>query len=81
MLSVPDITRKSFIRGALRRLQLSRGSLIGAVLTGYDAKAAGYGYGADYGYGYGYGAEASPRGLSISHAHAQTAAATAHRCT
>jgi len=63
------LTRKSFIRGGIRRLQLSRGSVIGAVLTGYDAKGMGYGYGAGYGYGYGYGAEASPRGLAISHAH------------
>ena len=43
------------IRGALRRLQLSRGLLVGAVMTKYDAKTAGYGYGSDYGYSYGYG--------------------------
>ena len=52
------------IRGALRRLQLSRGTLIGTVLTKYDAKAAGYGYGYGYGYSYGteysYGAPANP---------------------
>jgi capsular exopolysaccharide synthesis family protein len=47
--------RAGNIRGALRRLQLSRGSLIGAVLTNYDAKAAGYGYGYDYAYSYGHG--------------------------
>jgi polysaccharide biosynthesis transport protein len=47
--------RAGHIRGALNRLQLSRGSLIGAVLTSYDAKAAGYGYGYDYGYAYTYG--------------------------
>ena len=40
--------RAGNIRGALRRLQLSRGSLLGAVMTKYDAKAAGYGYGYDY---------------------------------
>ena len=56
------LARKRFIRGALGRLHLSRGSVIGAVLTGYDAKAAGYGY------GYGYGAESEPRGLSIGRA-------------
>ena len=51
-------TRTGNIRGALRRLQLSRASLIGVVLTRYDAKTAGYGYGYGYGYGtdYGYGA-------------------------
>src|SRR5262249_31593854 len=61
-------TKKGLIQGALRRLQLSRGSIIGAVLTKYDAKAAGYGYGYDrygYGYHYGYGAVAYPRGLSL----------------
>ena len=62
-------TRKRLIRGALRRLQLSRGSVIGVVLSGYDARAAGYGYGGDYGYGYGYRTPSSPRGLSISDAH------------
>jgi Mrp family chromosome partitioning ATPase len=63
-------TKKGLIQGAVRRLQLSRGSIIGAVLTKYDAKAAGYGYGYDrdgygYGYRYGYGAEAYPRGLTV----------------
>ena len=52
---------------AIKRLQLSRASVIGAVLTKYDAKTTGYGY--DYGYGYGrgdrYGADAKPRGLSV----------------
>jgi len=61
--------RKGFIGGALKRLQLSQGSLLGAVLTSYDAKAAGYGYGYGYGYGneytYSYGANANPRGLSV----------------
>ena len=63
--------RTGLIRGALKRLQLSRGSIVGAVLTSYDAKAAGYGYGYGYGYGsekgygYGNGANASARGLSV----------------
>jgi succinoglycan biosynthesis transport protein ExoP len=48
-------TRTGNVRGALRRLQLSRGTLIGTVLTKYDAKAAAYGYGYGYGSGYGYG--------------------------
>src|SRR5262249_21965037 len=60
-------TRTGSVRGALRRLQQSRGTIIGAVLTKYDAKSLGYGYGYGhgYGYGYGYGEEAAPRGLSI----------------
>jgi polysaccharide biosynthesis transport protein len=69
-----DKARKRLIRGALRRLQLSRGSVVGAVLSGHDPKAAGYGYGygAEYGYRYGgYRAPSSPRGLSISDAHAR----------
>ena len=52
-------SRSGNIRGALRRLQLARGALIGAVVSKYDAKAAKYGYGYGYGYGhdyvYGYG--------------------------
>ena len=36
-------SRTGLVRGALRRLQLSRGTIVGAVLTKYDAKAAGYG--------------------------------------
>jgi capsular exopolysaccharide synthesis family protein len=49
--------RKGQVRGALRRLQLARGAIVGAVLTKFDAKAAGYGYGYGYGYeDYGYSA-------------------------
>jgi polysaccharide biosynthesis transport protein len=60
-------TRTGMVRAAIRRLQQSRGTIIGAVLTKYDAKSLGYGYGYghEYGYGYGYGEEAAPRGLSI----------------
>ena len=36
-------SRLGNVRGALKRLQLSRGTVIGAVLTKYDAKTAGYG--------------------------------------
>jgi succinoglycan biosynthesis transport protein ExoP len=61
-------SRTGVVRGALKRLQQSRGTIIGAVLTKYDAKSAGYGYGYGhaYAYGYGYGGEAAPRGLSIA---------------
>ena len=48
--------RTGVIRGALKRLQLARGVLVGAVLTKFDAKQAGYGYGYGYGgYDYTYG--------------------------
>jgi succinoglycan biosynthesis transport protein ExoP len=45
------VARLSGVRGALRRIQLSRGIVLGSVLTKYDFKTSGYGYG--YGYGYG----------------------------
>ena len=62
--------RTGLVRGALRRLQLSRGAVVGVVLTKYDVKAAGYGFGYGYGYGHGYGyggAQATPRGIAITH--------------
>ena len=48
--------RPAVIRGALKRLQLARANLVGAVLTKYDAKAVtyGYGYGAGHDYSYQY---------------------------
>ena len=54
--------QKGLIRGALRRLQLARITLVGAVLTKFDAKTVGYAYGyhSHYGYGYGYGYGGSP---------------------
>jgi hypothetical protein len=45
--------RKNAIRVALRRLQFSRGLLLGSVLTRHELKRASYGYDYDYGYGYG----------------------------
>jgi capsular exopolysaccharide synthesis family protein len=61
-------SRTGLVRGALRRLQLSQGYVIGAVLTKHDAKAAGYGYGYDYSYSYSYGsgAKAKPMGPTIN---------------
>lgn len=49
-------TRRGQARGALRRLQVGRAHLLGAVLTKYNAKSASYG-GYDYAYDYHYGAE------------------------
>jgi Mrp family chromosome partitioning ATPase len=45
--------QKAIIRGALRRLQLARITLIGAVLTKFNAKTVGYAYGYHSHYGYG----------------------------
>jgi Mrp family chromosome partitioning ATPase len=56
-------SRKRLVRGSIRRLQLSRGYVVGAVLTKYDAKVSGYGY--SYGYGYRYGSGTHPSGLSV----------------
>jgi capsular exopolysaccharide synthesis family protein len=69
MIVGAGVTRKRLIRGAMRRLQLSRGFVIGAALS--QAKPAAYGYGYSYGYNYSYGhgdgyePSAAPRGLSI----------------
>jgi len=45
--------RTKLVRAAVKRLQFSRASLIGTVITGFDTRSS-YGYGG-YGYGYGYG--------------------------
>lgn len=45
---------RGIIRAALRRLQTSRATVIGAVLSKFDPKSVGYTYGYGYGYGYGY---------------------------
>jgi polysaccharide biosynthesis transport protein len=42
-------TRKNVVRTALKRLQMARANVIGALLNKFDAKQVGYGYG--YGYG------------------------------
>jgi polysaccharide biosynthesis transport protein len=44
--------RTRLIRAAVRRLQVSRATLIGTVITRFDMR---HSYGYDYGYGYGYG--------------------------
>lgn len=49
-------TRRGQARGALRRLQVGRAHLLGAVLTKFNAKSTSYG-GYDYAYDYHYGAE------------------------
>jgi capsular exopolysaccharide synthesis family protein len=49
-------TRRGQARGALRRLQVGRAHLLGAVLTKFSTKSAAYG-GYDYAYDYHYGAE------------------------
>jgi hypothetical protein len=54
--------RTGAVRGALKRLEIARAPIIGAVLTKYDARNAGYGYG----YGYGHGGNAYRYGSSIT---------------
>ncbi|WP_292068080.1 GumC family protein [Brevundimonas sp. UBA7664] len=49
-------TRRGQARGALRRIQVGRAHLLGAVLTKFNAKSTSYG-GYDYAYDYHYGAE------------------------
>jgi polysaccharide biosynthesis transport protein len=56
--------RTKLIRAAVRRLHMSRASLIGTVITRFDVRHSygygyGYGYGHGYGYGYGYGHDAA----------------------
>lgn len=53
-------TRRGQARGALRRLQVGRAHLLGAVLTKFSAKSTSYG-GYDYAYDYHYGAETEAR--------------------
>jgi len=51
-------TRRGQARGALKRLQVGRAHLLGAVLTKFSTKSADYNYGGyDYAYDYHYGAE------------------------
>jgi capsular exopolysaccharide synthesis family protein len=45
-------TRRSTLKVALKRLQFTRNTIIGATLNKFDSRQSGYGYG----YGYGYGA-------------------------
>ncbi|MBU1538700.1 MAG: polysaccharide biosynthesis tyrosine autokinase [Alphaproteobacteria bacterium] len=49
-------TRRGQARGALRRLQVGRARLLGAVLSKFSAKSTSYG-GYDYAYDYHYGAQ------------------------
>ncbi len=54
-------TRRGQARGALRRLQMGRAHLLGAVLTKFSTKSTSYG-GYDYAYDYNYGAEPEAKG-------------------
>jgi polysaccharide biosynthesis transport protein len=60
------VGRIGAVKAALRRLQLSRSSVIGVILTKYDSKKAGYGYGYSYGYEYAYRAGSPEKSLSAS---------------
>lgn len=54
-------TRRAQARGALRRLTMGTGRLLGGVLTKFNTKTTQYG-GYDYAYDYNYGAERAARG-------------------
>ena len=56
-------TRRGQARGALRRLQVGRAHLLGAVLTKFSAKSTSYG-GYDYAYDYHYGADPDAKASS-----------------
>lgn len=54
-------TRRAQARGALRRLTMGKGRLLGGVLSKFNTKATQYG-GYDYAYDYSYGADRSSKG-------------------
>lgn len=54
-------TRRAQARGALRRLTMGKGRLLGGVLSKFNTKATQYG-GYDYAYDYSYGSERSLKG-------------------
>jgi Mrp family chromosome partitioning ATPase len=47
-------TRRGLARTALKRLQAGQAHLLGAVLSKFSLRKAGYGYGYGYGYSYAY---------------------------
>ena len=53
-------TRRAQARGAVRRLSIGRGRILGIVFTKFNAKSAAYG-GYDYAYDYNYGVDQSRR--------------------
>lgn len=60
-------TRVGMVTSAIKRLQAARARVVGAVLTKYDSRVAGYGYGYGYGYSYySYGGDATPKQLGKS---------------
>ncbi len=67
-------SKKRMIRAALRRLQLTRITILGAVLTKFDPKTVGYAYSDAYGYGYGYGYGYSYGYLREPHSRGDTTA-------
>jgi polysaccharide biosynthesis transport protein len=59
--------RTKLIRAAVRRLQVSRATLIGTVITRFDVRHSyGYGYGYAYGYGYGHGDGYGENGAAVA---------------
>jgi capsular exopolysaccharide synthesis family protein len=48
-------TKRDLAKAAIRRLRVGNAYMLGAILTKFDLRKAGYAYGHAYGYGYGYG--------------------------
>jgi polysaccharide biosynthesis transport protein len=48
-------TKRDLAKSMVRRLRAGRAHILGAILTKFDVKKAGYAYGHAYGTGYGYG--------------------------
>lgn len=48
-------TKRDIAKASIRRLRAGNAHLLGAVLTKFDLRKAGYAYGHAYGYGYGHG--------------------------
>lgn len=53
LVAASGMSRKRALQAAVKRLQLTKATLVGATLTRFDAKATGYGDTSTYTYGYG----------------------------
>jgi capsular exopolysaccharide synthesis family protein len=57
-------SRKGALRAALRRMYMARVTLLGTLVTKFDAKTVGYAYGHEYDYQYGYHMDTEDAGRS-----------------
>jgi capsular exopolysaccharide synthesis family protein len=70
--------RRGYVQGALRRLEMARAPVVGAVLTKYDYRLAGHAYGYGYGYDYSYSSDAG-HGRAVHGTDAQPTRLTSGR--